>query len=125
MDVTQAPGRTLEQIALCVQALEDKKAEDVQILDVAGKSDVTDYLVIASGTSEPHLRALRRELERALSEHEIAVIGHDRSESSGWLVVDGFDFMVHLFTEEMREFYQLETLWRDAGKVELPLLMSA
>ncbi len=117
--------QAVQQIALCAQALEDKKAEDVRILDVTGKSTVTDYLLIATGTSEPHLRALRKAVESTLKENAIHTIGFDRTESSGWLVVDGFDFMVHLFTEDKRDYYNLEHLWKDAQRVEMPELMTA
>jgi ribosome-associated protein len=84
-------------------ALEEKKAEDIKVLCVKAQSSITDYLVLGTGTSEPHLRALRVELDQG----------------SGWLVVDAFDIMVHVFTPENRKKYALESLWKDAEEISL------
>lgn len=102
-----------------ITALEDKKAEDVRVLDVSAQSSITDYLVLATGTSEPHVKALKSALDSVLKENGVALIGQDRELGSGWLVVDAFDFMVHLQTEEMREFYRLDQLWKDALELDL------
>lgn len=106
-------------IKLVVQALDAKKAEDLRVLEVSKLSSITDYLVLATGTSEPHLRALRIELERVLDEEKARILSVDTTKGSGWTVVDAFDVMVHLFTPENRDKYRMELLWRDA--VELPL----
>lgn len=101
---------------LC-QALDDKKAEDLVVLDVSRQSSITNYLVIATGTSEPHLRALRAELHRVVKDTHTAVVGVDSEEGSGWTVVDAFDVMVHVLTPDNRRRYKLETLWGDAEPV--------
>jgi len=101
---------------LC-QALDDKKAEDLVVLDVSKQSSITNYLVIATGTSEPHLRALRGELRRIVKETHTDVIGVDSEDGSGWTVVDAFDVMVHVLTPDNRRRYRLETLWGDAEAV--------
>lgn len=101
---------------LC-QALDDKKAEDLVVLDVSRQSSITNYLVIATGTSEPHLRALRGELHRVVKETGTAVLGVDSEDGSGWTVVDAFDVMVHVLTPDNRRRYKLETLWGDAEPV--------
>ncbi|MDP0497922.1 MAG: ribosome silencing factor [Verrucomicrobiota bacterium JB024] len=103
----------------CLDALDDRKAENLKVLDVRGQSSVTDYLILATGNSNPHLRALRVAAERAFSETGDDVIGVDNVPESGWLVVDAYDIMVHLFTAEVRGNYRLETLWRDAIEVEV------
>jgi ribosome-associated protein len=118
MDHDNRREATLEQVRVCTQVLEDKKASDLTILDVSGQSTVTDFLVIATGMSEPHLKAMRNALEEAMKANRIDAIGNDRDTREGWLVVDAFDFMVHLFTADNREFYKLEDLWRDAVPVE-------
>jgi ribosome-associated protein len=110
---------TLDEIRLAVSAIEDKKGEAIRVLDVRDKSSITDYLVLATGTSNPHLKAIKGALDLALKEAGVQLIGEDREIGSGWIVVDAFDFMVHLQTEEMRDFYQLDQLWRDACEVEL------
>lgn len=109
----------LKDIRSAVTALEDKKAEKIRVLDVSSQSSITDFLVLATGTSEPHVKALKSALDATLKESGVELIGQDRELGSGWLVVDAFDFMVHLQTEEMREFYRLEQLWKDAREVEL------
>ena len=106
-------------IKLLVQALDAKKAEDLRVLEVSKLSSITDYLVLATGTSEPHLRALRIELERVLDDQKARILSVDTTKGSGWTVVDAFDVMVHLFTPENRDKYRIELLWRDAA--ELPL----
>ena len=118
MSQTETPD-TLHHIKLCAEALEAKKASEIQVLDVSGKSSITDYLVVASGMAEPHLKALRNDLEKTCKDNGINVIGADRETTTGWLVFDAFDFMIHLFTDEQRAFYGLETLWKDAVPVEL------
>ncbi len=106
--------------AIC-QALDGKKAEDLKVLRVSAQSSITDYLVLGTGTSEPHLRALRVELEKVIDSAGVRIVGMDTEQGSGWLVVDAFDIMVHIFTQENRKKYALETLWKDAE--ELPLAM--
>jgi ribosome-associated protein len=109
-------------LQLIVQALDLKKAEDLRVLDVSKLSSITDYLILATGTSEPHLRALRIEVERILDEQKAKILGVDTTKSSGWTVVDAFEIMVHLFTPENRDKYRMELLWKDATEVELPTL---
>jgi len=104
-------------LRLIVQALDDKKAEDLRVLDVAKLSSITDYLVLATGNSEPHLRALRVELERVLDAEKARILGIDTSKSSGWIVVDAFEIMVHLLTPENRDKYRMELLWKDATEI--------
>ena len=110
---------TLDEIRCAIEALEDKKAENIRVLNVSEKSSITDYLVIATGTSDPHIKAMKGALDQALKAAGVKLIGEDREIGSGWIVVDAFDFMVHLQTAEMRDFYRLDQLWRDADEVEL------
>lgn len=114
-------GRAL--VRLCCRALAEKKAEHLRVLDVSAHSSLTDYLVIATGTSEPHLRALRAELERVLEEARVRVVGRESAEASGWTVLDAFDVMVHLFTPAQRRHYALEGLWKDAREVSVAALL--
>jgi len=108
-----------DEIVHVLEALKDKKAETVRLFDISEKSSITDYMVLATGTSPPHLRAMKDGLDKALKQHGVRTIGQERQPDSGWLVVDGFDFMVHLQTEDMRSFYGLDTLWKDG--IELPV----
>jgi len=106
-------------LGMIVQALDAKKAEDLRVLDVGDLSSITDYLILATGNSEPHLRALRIEVERVLDEQKARILGVDTTKASGWAVVDAFEIMIHLFTPENREKYRMELLWKDA--VEVPI----
>lgn len=113
----------LELVKLCVQVLDEKKAEELAVLKVAETSSITDYLVLATATSEPHLRALRVELEKALDGAKTRIVGMETAPESGWLVIDAFDVMVHLFLKEPRDRYGLERLWRDATEVSVSKLL--
>lgn len=116
----RAYPRLLSQV---VRALDAKKAEDVQVLHVGELSSITDYLIVGTATSDPHLRALRVELEKVIDAEGAKILGIDTSKGSGWTVVDAFDVMVHLFTPENREKYRLELLWRDAQTVPVAALL--
>lgn len=116
---TNTNSSTLDEIRRAIAAIEDKKGENIRVLDVREKSSITDYMILATGTSDPHVKALKAALDHAMKEANVQLIGEDRSLASGWLVVDAFDFMIHLQTEEMREFYRLDQLWKDATEVSL------
>ena len=122
MKPTQA--QSLELVRLCCRALDSKKAGDLRVLDVRELSSITDYLVIGTATSEPHVRALRVELEKALDSVKTHIVGFETARESGWAVMDAFDVMVHIFTPEKRERYRLENLWRDARDVALKDLLA-
>jgi len=123
---TKAPRKsnpTLNLLKLVVQALDAKKAEHLRVLDVSEQSSITDFLVLANGTSEPHLRALRVELEKVLDAQQARILGMDAAKGSGWTVVDAFEVMVHLFTPENRDKYRMEALWKDASEVSIDKLL--
>ena len=120
---TKTPKLTVPPILkLLCRALDDKKAEDLRVLRVSEQSSITDYLVLATGTSDPHLRALRVELEKVLDQNQVHIVGMDTSQTSGWLVVDAFDVMIHVLTPENREKYALENLWKDAEEIPVAKL---
>jgi ribosome-associated protein len=104
---------------LCRDLADNKKAEDIVVLDVREISSVTDYFVIASGTSEPHLRAIVDEIQDNLREdHEIRPKAVDGTLQAAWVVLDYFDVIVHVMRHDLRERYDLETLWGDAPRVK-------
>lgn len=124
--ITRAPRKTdatFQLVQLVVQALDAKKAEGLRVLDVSKQSSITDYLVLANATSDPHLRALRVELEKVLDAQKARILGMDAVIGSGWTVVDAFDVMVHLFTAENRDKYRMESLWKDALDIPLAKLL--
>lgn len=107
------------------RALDDKKAADIRVLRVSEQSSITDYLVLATGTSDPHLRALRIELEKVLDGAKVHIVGMDTSQESGWVVIDAFDVMIHVMTPDNRTKYALENLWKDAENVALEAIVAA
>jgi ribosome-associated protein len=117
-------AQSLELVRLCCRALDAKKAGDLRVLDVRELSSITDYLVIGTATSEPHVRALRVELEKALDSVKTHIVGFETARESGWAVMDAFDVMVHIFTPERRDRYRLENLWRDARDVPVEELLA-
>ena len=116
-------AESLELARLCCRALDEKKAGDIRVIDVTDLSSITNYLIIATATSEPHVRALRVELEKALDTAKARIIGTDTASESGWAVMDAFDVMVHIFTPEKRARYKLEHLWRDGDNVPVRELL--
>jgi ribosome-associated protein len=107
------------QIArLCAQVADDKKGEEIVSLDLREISSVTDFFVIVSGQSEPHLKAIRNEIELRLKKEGIHPHGIDGFPQSQWVVMDYVDVIVHIFSKDRREFYALEQLWGDARRVE-------
>ena len=110
---------TMDEIRCAVAAIEDKKGESIRVLDVREKSSITDYMSLAIGTSDPHLKAMKAALSEAFNGMGVKLSGEGRDVGSGWIVMDAFDFMIHLQTNEMSEFYRLEQLWKDAEIVEM------
>lgn len=103
---------------LCRDLAENKKAEDIVILDVRKLSDVTDFFVIATGTSEPHLRAIEGEvLDTLRTDHQIEPHATEGRAQATWIVADFFDVIVHLMKPDVRAHYDLEGLWGDAPRV--------
>ena len=106
-----------KNLHIACEALLDKKAENLKLLYFGDKSPLTDCFIIATGTSDPHLKALRNNLEVELKENKIETLSKDRFHPGGWLVLDAIDFVVHLFSKEQRENYALGHLWKDAKQL--------
>jgi ribosome-associated protein len=97
----------------------DKKAENIVILDLRGISSFTDFFVIGSGTSEPHLKAIVNGIREGVREQTgISPLASEGSLISQWLVMDYSDVLVHIFHDRKREFYALENLWSDAPRLK-------
>jgi len=111
MKATEPQSPLLTEIC---QTLEDKKATDIRIMDLNGLSDCIDSFVIASGTSAPHLKALQSALERMLKNSGRKGYRKAGDPESGWMIIDFEYVMIHLFTPEVRQRYDLENLWKDA-----------
>jgi len=101
-----------------VAALEDLKAQNLTILDVKAATSVTDYMIIASGTSSRQVMALARNVQNAAKELNVELLGTEGLDAGEWVLIDLGDILVHVMQPQIREFYDLEKLWGEfAGPV--------
>ncbi|MFW6278831.1 MAG: ribosome silencing factor [Bacillota bacterium] len=100
-----------------VKAAEDKKAKDIQLLEVSELTIIADYFVICSGNTERQVEAIARGIEEELAEKDIFPQRIAGKEDARWILLDYADFIVHVFHHEEREYYELERLWADAEKL--------
>lgn len=105
-----------ELTKLAVAALEDRKAEDVTVIDISEISPIADYFIIANGTNQNQLQAMRDAADEALYKAGVKVQQIEGNQSSTWILMDYGDIIIHIFSKEDRLFYDLERIWRD-GKV--------
>ena len=119
-------GLTEREVAIrAAQAADEKKADQVVILDMRGLTVVTDYFVICSGQSVPQVRAITRGIEEALEQEGVRARGKEGVDSSRWVLLDFGGVVVHVFHHADREYYDLERLWADAPRVEWSPVSSA
>ena len=109
-----------EELALaCAKAADEVKAENIRVWDMRGVSNLTDYMVVCSGSSMPQLRAILRDVAGKVEELYVAKPHMTEGKAdTRWVVLDFIDVMVHVMSDELREFYGLEDLWKDAKEVE-------
>ena len=105
-----------ELTKLAVAALEDRKAEDVTVIDISEISPIADYFIIANGTNQNQLQAMLDAADEALYKAGVKVPQIEGTQSSTWILMDYGDIIIHIFSKEDRLFYDLERTWRD-GKV--------
>jgi len=111
-------SHTLELAQRAAAILLDRKANDVVLLSLKGVSDMTDYFLIASGTSDTHVRALGNAVLEDMKKETGQMANHSEGLAQGrWVLLDYFDFVVHVFHPTLRNFYQIERLWADAQVV--------
>lgn len=111
--------RLPRQVEAAMEAADGKQALDIVVLDLRAASGFTDFFVICSGANPRQIRAIADAVSEKLREEDVRpahVEGYERSE---WILLDYFDFIVHVFSKETRAFYALERLWGDADRVEL------
>lgn len=112
--------KTLEIVKTVKAVLEDKKGEDIDILDISGVSVVADYFVVASATNINQLDAMKDEVEERLyKDYSLGPKNVEGKRGSTWILLDYGDVIVHLFTREDRAFYDLERIWKDGKKIEI------
>ncbi len=99
-------------------ALENAKAHDITVLDVRNISDFTDYMVIATGTSNRHVQSTADKVVDTLREHGVRPVGTEGEKIGDWVLIDFGDVVVHIMRGQTRDFYNIEKLWSDAKHVE-------
>ncbi len=107
-----------ELLSVVLEALDDGKAKDVKVIDVRAKTSVTDYMVIASGTSERHVKSLADQVVEKAKEHDVPPLGVEGQNVGEWVLVDLGDAIVHVMKPQIREFYQLEKFWQGDYRAE-------
>lgn len=98
-------------VEMAVKTLEDMKGIDLTVIDIIGKSSIADAMIVVTGTSQRHVRSLAESVRLAAKEADHPPLGVEGADSSDWVLVDLGDVIVHVMTEEKREFYSLEKLW--------------
>ncbi|MGN0537548.1 MAG: ribosome silencing factor [Acutalibacteraceae bacterium] len=111
---------SLETAKLAVRALYSKKGLDIKVIEIADISAIADYFVIATGTSSTHVKALADEVEDYLDRNGVSVSHTEGYRSNSWILLDYVDVVVHVFSDEAREYYDLERLWQDGKIVDMP-----
>ncbi|MDY2700501.1 MAG: ribosome silencing factor [Suilimivivens sp.] len=105
-----------EMAKMAIEALEDKKAEDIRVIDISQVSVLADYFIIANGSNRSQIQALSDSVEEKLGRAGYPVKQMEGYETANWVLLDFGDIMVHIFDHENRIFYDLERIWRD-GKI--------
>ena len=114
MKSSRSPENSIKETS---NTIDDKKAIDIKIIDITGVSIVADYFIIASASNSNQLEALEDATDKIMYEQDILPKQIEGGKSSPWILMDYGDIIVHLFTKEGRDFYDLERIWRDGVEV--------
>jgi ribosome-associated protein len=111
--------KTIKELAKnIVEALEDKKAEDIHIIDIQEVSSIADYFIIASGNNRSQIQALADHVEEVLGKEGLALKQVEGYDAANWVLMDYQDIIIHLFDRENRLFYDLDRIWRDGKLID-------
>lgn len=108
-----------EQSILTAKAISSKKGLNIKLIEIGDISSLADYMVIATGTSSTHVKAIADEVEYQLDEAGISVSHIEGYRSNSWILLDYVNVIVHIFSDEAREFYDLERLWQDGKEIDI------
>lgn len=111
-----------EVAKLAIAALEDKKAEDIKVIDISEVSVIADYFIIANGTNRSQIQALSDHVEEKLAKAGVPLKQVEGYDNANWVLLDFHDVIIHIFDKENRLFYDLERIWRDGHMVEVDSL---
>lgn len=111
--------RALEMVKLAIEALEDKKAEDIRVIDISEVSVIADYFIIAGGSNPSQIQALSDSVEEKLGRAGMPVRQIEGYATANWVLLDFGDVIVHVFDKENRLLYDLERIWRDGKQLDI------
>lgn len=114
------PDKLRQEIRWAVEAAQDKQATDIAVLDLSGQGAFADYFLLCSGQSHPQIRAISDAIEERLAREGRPVLHREGKPGSEWVLLDYGAFVVHIFSEMARHYYDLERLWRSARRIEFP-----
>ncbi len=110
---------SLESARLAAKALCERKGLDIKLIKIRDISSIADYFVIAAGSSNTHVKSLADNVEYRLDNNGISVSHIEGYRSDSWILLDYVDVVVHVFSEEAREYYSLERLWEDGEEIDI------
>ena len=110
---------TLDIVKAAVAALEDKKAEDIKVIDIREISPIADFFIIADGMNQNQIQAMRDAVDEALYKADLKVRQVEGNQSSTWILMDYNDIIIHIFSKEDRLFYDLERIWKDGKEISV------
>ena len=112
-------NQALEMARVAYQALDEKKGEDIRVIDISGISVIGDYFVITNGTSDSQVRALVDNVEEKMHKAGYELKEQEGNNSGTWVLLDYGDIIIHIFDRENRPFYNLERIWSDGKDIEM------
>ena len=110
---------SLEEAKLCVRALTKIKGQNIRLIKIRDISSIADYFVVASGSSKTQVKALADEVESRLDDAGVGVSHIEGYRSDTWILLDYVDVVVHVFSDEARDYYDLERLWQDGEEIDI------
>ncbi len=113
---------TIELVKEVVKALEEKKAEDIRVIDITEISSIADYFIISNGNNPNQLTAMEDAVDEAMYKNGVHQKQVEGTNNSTWILMDYKDIIVHLFSKEDREFYDLERIWKDGKEIDITTL---
>ena len=111
-----------QNLKIAIKALEDKKGEKISVIDISKVSVIADYFIIASGKNANQLRAMADEVEEKLGKEGIEPRQVEGYAAANWILMDYRDFIIHIFNEEQRLYYDIERIWSDGKNIEIDSL---
>lgn len=112
-----------EKVKIVVKALDEKKAEDIKVIDISKISSIGDYFIIATGDNQRLVHSLCNEVEEKLSKEKVHPKNIEGFQNGNWVLMDYEDFIIHVFDKQSRDFYNLDRIWKDGNNISIDVLI--